>query len=227
MSNQTFQVNTDIWENIYSKNLAGAHLKYPCEDFIVTVSRHLLKNDVDSRKVLDVGCGSGNNLEFLSEVGFECYGLDVSASALEISRERLRQKGLGATLKQLREDRIYPFQNDFLDVVIAWHVLSYNDEECLMRVMKEIKRVLKPGGVLLATFPTFKEYRLVQSKQITKNTFEFVAEGSNQKGVIVIGAEKEEDVREIFNEFSDLDIGYSEISIRGITNSHWLVVGKN
>ena len=92
--------------------------------------------------------------------------------------------------------------------------------------MKEIKRILKPEGILLATIPTFKEWRIAQSRQLTRNTFQFMAVGSNQKDAIVIGAETEGDVREMFNEFSDLDIGYSEISIKGIINSHWLIAGK-
>ena len=44
-----------------------------------------MKNNVPLR-VFDLGCGGGNNLKFLHELGFEVWGVDASAKAVELTR---------------------------------------------------------------------------------------------------------------------------------------------
>lgn len=50
----------------------------------------------------------------------------------------------------------YPFEDNTFDVVIATHVLEHLDD--LVKVMKEIWRILKPGGVLKVTVPYFASH---------------------------------------------------------------------
>ena len=49
-----------------------------------------------AKRVLDLGCGAGRHVVFLAWKGFEVHGLDSSAEALRICRERLREAGLRA-----------------------------------------------------------------------------------------------------------------------------------
>lgn len=225
MENSVLQKNITIWDAIYKSG--GYLLKYPCEDLVVAVSRLLSGVQPKNNRLLDIGFGSGNNLEFFAGRGFQCFGVDISSCALTMVQTRLASAGLHAELKITTDNR-YPFADDFFDIVIAWHVLSYNDETSLEIALSEIRRVLKKnGGVFLATFPTYKEFRIAQGKKIAHNTFEFICSNSNQNGTIVIAAENEQDVRKIFSGFSILDIGYSEITVKGMTNSHWLICGEN
>ena len=221
-SKNVFQKNKSVWSNIYERGTAGAYLHYPCEDLVVAVRRCVLPR-LKNGKLLDIGFGSGNNLEFLAGLGFDCHGVEVSTAAIKISEERLQGLKLTAKLYPLTEGHVYPFQDQTFDLVVAWHVLSHNDSEGLQRTILEIRRVLKLGGILLATFPTLKDHRFVNSKRIADNTYEFIQDGSNQKGIIITVAEFEKDVREIFSTFTNIQVGYSEITIQGMTNSHWLV----
>jgi len=223
---EIFQKNKTIWDEIYSSKGAGSYLNYPCEDLVVVAKRCLSSAKISSGKLLDIGFGSGNNLEFLAGLGFESSGVEVSPAAIKITGERLSKLGLKAQLSHLAEGYSYPFADHAFDVVVAWHVLSYNDESSLRKTIQEIRRVLKPNGLLLATFPTLKDYRFVNSKRVKGNTFEFIKDKSNQNGIIITAVGTEDEVRKIFSPFQNIQLGYSEISIHRITNSHWLIVSQ-
>ena len=90
----------------------------------------------NSIKILDVGCGTGANLEMLANFG-EPEGVDVSDDALEFCR----QKGLKVH-KGLAEK--LPFEDESFDVVTALDVVEHLDDD--IAGLKEMNRVLKKSG---------------------------------------------------------------------------------
>ena len=96
-------------------------------------------------KILDVGCGTGANLEMLAQYG-EARGVDVSDDALEFCR----RKGLDAE-KGLAEE--LPFEDESFDVVTALDVVEHLDDD--VAGLKEMHRVLKKGGKTLIFVPAF------------------------------------------------------------------------
>jgi len=95
-------------------------------------------------KILDVGCGTGANLDFLQSQGYQADGIDKSEIALSFCRQR------GLKVRQSLTNQLDYTDNSF-DLVMALDVLEHiaNEQETL----KEIKRVLKPGGIFVATVP--------------------------------------------------------------------------
>jgi ubiquinone/menaquinone biosynthesis C-methylase UbiE len=96
------------------------------------------------QRALDVGCGTGHQLKALRERGYRVAGVDGSAAMLEYARSNnpgaeLRQADLGGL----------PYDDASFDVVICIEVLRYleDPQPCL----GEIARVLRPGGLCLAT----------------------------------------------------------------------------
>lgn len=96
-------------------------------------------------KILDVGCGTGANLEMLKNFG-EAEGVDVSVDALEFCRA----KGLKVH-KGLAEE--LPFADESFDVVTALDVVEHLDDD--VAGLKEMFRVLKTGGKTLIFVPAF------------------------------------------------------------------------
>ncbi|MGB7203567.1 MAG: class I SAM-dependent methyltransferase [Pyrinomonadaceae bacterium] len=96
-------------------------------------------------RILDVGCGTGANLEMLSQYG-EAEGVDVSDDALEFCRRKgLKvQKGLAETL---------PYDNDSFDLTTALDVVEHLDDD--VAGLKEMHRVTKRGGYSLVFVPAF------------------------------------------------------------------------
>lgn len=97
-------------------------------------------------RILDVGCGTGANLLMLSEYG-DAEGVDVSEDALAFCRERgLEQVKLGAAEK-------LPYHDDTFDLVTALDVVEHLDDD--LAGLREMRRVLRPGGRVLLFVPTF------------------------------------------------------------------------
>jgi SAM-dependent methyltransferase len=103
------------------------------------------KSKIQNPKILDVGCGTGGNLEMLAKFG-AAEGVDVSDDALEFCR----QKGLKAH-KGLAEN--LPFDDESFDVVTALDVVEHLDDD--VSGLKEMYRVLRRGGKTLIFVPAF------------------------------------------------------------------------
>lgn len=96
-------------------------------------------------RILDVGCGTGANLEMLKQFG-ESEGVDVSDDALEFCRKKGLKvhKGLAEKL---------PFEDESYDLVTALDVVEHLDDD--VSGLREMNRVLKKGGKTLIFVPAF------------------------------------------------------------------------
>lgn len=95
-------------------------------------------------KVLDLGCGPGVETKKLSLRGFDMQGFDISESLLKIAREKLPP----ATYVKGDMLRGLPYDESSFDGVFAKASLLHVPKESIEIVLKEILRILKPGGVL-------------------------------------------------------------------------------
>jgi len=112
-------------------------------DFVEAICRQV----TDRRpRILDVGCGTGANLLMLSQYG-DAEGVDVSEDALAFCRERgLDKVRLGAAEE-------LPYEDGTFDLVTALDVVEHLDDD--LAGLREMRRVLRPGGRVLLFVPTF------------------------------------------------------------------------
>ena len=96
--------------------------------------------------ILDVGCGTGANLELLGQFG-EAQGVDVSSDALAFCRQR----GLDQ-VKQGQAEAL-PYADGSFDLVTGLDVVEHLDDD--LAGLKEMRRVLRPGGRALMFVPAF------------------------------------------------------------------------
>jgi len=97
-------------------------------------------------RVADLGCGCGKTLEELPE-GFSGVGLDASATAAAFCRER----GVTAVVGALPGD--VPFAEGSFDAVILADILEHVEDDA--GAAAAAARLLRPGGVMIATAPAF------------------------------------------------------------------------
>jgi SAM-dependent methyltransferase len=105
-----------------------------------------LAGNVTGRRILDAGCGSGPLSAALRDRGAIMTGFDKSARMLELARQRL---GDDADLQVAELGRPLPFRDDSFDDVTASLVLHYLED--WGPALAELRRVLKPGGRLIAS----------------------------------------------------------------------------
>ena len=102
---------------------------------------------LDVRRVLDVGCGAGQELAPFTGSGALGVGIDVAPESAEVGRRQFARYDARARVAFVRAggERL-PFGAATFDVVICRVALPYMDNP---RVLAEIARVLAPGGILL------------------------------------------------------------------------------
>jgi SAM-dependent methyltransferase len=123
------EVDTRHWWHLGMRSLAGALL--------------------DGRlhgALLDAGCGTGGFLAWAAGTGAltRLCGIDLSAEAIELARETVPE----AELHAAPLDRI-PFGDAEFDVAVSLDVLQHVPEGVLDASLRELRRVLRPGGALL------------------------------------------------------------------------------
>jgi len=99
------------------------------------------------KKVLEVGCGMGIDLLQFARGGAEVYGVDLTEKGISLAKQRLSSAGSRASLC-VGDAEDLPFRAGYFDLVYAWGVLHHTPEP--ERAIREIYRVLKPGGRLIA-----------------------------------------------------------------------------
>lgn len=106
--------------------------------------------------VLDYGCGAGEVVAEGIREGFDTYGVDVFYDGGSF-REHARNTGMfGQRIFEMR-DGLIPFDDARFDVVVSNQVFEHIDDFTLP--LREITRVLRPGGVFINLFPSIVVWR--------------------------------------------------------------------
>ena len=98
-------------------------------------------------RILDAGCGSGRNMVELTAHG-TVTGVELSSVSVEIARRR----GVGDVLEGSILEM--PFPAESFDLAVSLDVIEHLDDD--LRALKELRRVVVPGGRLLVTVPAYQ-----------------------------------------------------------------------
>jgi SAM-dependent methyltransferase len=108
-------------------------------------------------RVLDAGCGAGRNLVFLLREGFDVWGVDESAEAVAQTRRLAARLAPHLEADRFRVEHVEAMSHASasVDVVISSAVLHFARDDAHWHAMvREMWRVLKPGGILFARLAT-------------------------------------------------------------------------
>jgi SAM-dependent methyltransferase len=105
------------------------------------------------KEVLDIACGEGYGSHLLAQVAANVTGVDIDAATINLAVRKYKHPRLrfleGSAVKM-------PVADASCDVVVSFETLEHHDQHKAM--MQEIKRVLKPGGLLIMSSPDKRYY---------------------------------------------------------------------
>lgn len=111
----------------------------------------------DPGRLLDVGCGSGQLLQFMQSLGWQVDGVDFDAKAAE----NAKSKGVQVHVGDLRAQG---FSDDCFDAVTMSHFIEHVHDP--ISLLRECRRILKPGGQLVVVTPNTESlgHRIYRNK---------------------------------------------------------------
>jgi len=95
------------------------------------------------KDVLEIGCGTGVHTRLLAESGARVTAIDLTPTAVELTRRRLELHGLAADVREADAERL-PFEDASFDFVWSWGVIHHSADTSA--IVRQVARVLRPGG---------------------------------------------------------------------------------
>jgi SAM-dependent methyltransferase len=123
---------------------------------LALLDAHLPPGSRGALRLLDAGCGTGGMLPHLRRYG-EVWGIDLSPYALPYAMRRVAACD-GAHLARASVLQL-PFADGAFDVVTSFDVLYHLDVTDDQAALREVRRVLKPGGLALIRVPAYDRLR--------------------------------------------------------------------
>ena len=218
--------NAHDYEKRYQE---GYGLQYP-ESHIIRVNKQILEWQLGMRggKVFDFGCGAGAHLKYFAEQGYEPFGCDTSATAIEAAKRALPEWSANLKVSAVNPDLPALFPARDLRIFMSNQVFYFLEDAGIRAVVEQAHRMVAPGGVFIATMmaPTCWYARYIQGE---RDGFKVVRlDTPRQKGELLINFKERDDLARLFAPFAPLHIGSYGSHIReeeGPTD-HWIFVGR-
>ncbi len=204
------------WNDIYKDGYLSF---WPSENIVRFALRTYgnKKNAILGVKILDFGCGGGNNTWFLAKTGFQTYGCDGSVCAIELTRKRLHRENLHANLWAGNFlDLKYP--DSFFDAIVDHYCIEANIIPDVAAILEKCHRILKPEGKLFSMMLSSDNVDMMKGEQIAPRTFSATTGSINARKRTIHFFTKDE-ARELIDKagFQKLDLNFEVFSSKGGT----------
>lgn len=197
------------WEQVFRRQEWG---KYPPEELVRFTARNFYKTpDRAAVRMLDIGCGTGAATWFLAREGFSASGIDGSETAIDIARKRFEQENLKADF-MVGDFLRLPYPDASFDCVVDVVALQHNRPEKIAETLREVRRILKPGGRVFSMMLSGRTRRREDLNAIKDKGFVHVFE--------------RDEIDRLFAEFRGVTVETVERTDRGNLIAHFIVTAE-
>jgi len=197
------------WDNIYKNYQKGgdawATLK---EELLPRFINFIENNKFKSKNALDIGCGTGKYLTYLKELGFTVEGIDSSETAIDMTREGLRDNSKLNCVNMFD----YEISIDKHDLIFSLSTIHHGLKKDVIALINKIYDKLIVGGHVFITLPDLESSKkwntFKNNKEIEPGTYTPMS--GPEKGLAHSFFSKEE-IEKIFSNFNNLKLELDEI----------------
>jgi len=173
------------------------------------ILKHLVESGkITPCKVIELGCGTGNSLIYLSTKGFDPTGIDISETAIDIAKKSASEKGVKCNF--ITADILGDLSgiHDEYDFVYDWQVLHHIFPEDREKYINNVYRLLKPGGQYLSVC-------------FSEDSPQFGGKGKYRKTPLetVLYFSSEDEIRELFGPVFEIE-ELKTVDIEGNVGTH-------
>ncbi len=182
----------------------------PEKEIITLVN--LLKN-LNIKKILDLGCGEGRHFRYLTDLGFDVYGIDIDEETIIKAKEKspdVKNKLITGYMQCL------PYSDNYFDAIISNQVIYHATRQGMQKTISEIYRILKNQGIFFITLQSRDGQEWRFGKKLESWTY--IASEGLDKGTIHHYVDLEE-INELFGKNNLLKVYLDE-------RNDWCVLGK-
>jgi SAM-dependent methyltransferase len=138
----------NTWEKEYKNPLFVTKKDGPQADTLRFL-KYLKKAEkfrVEDKNILDLGCGTGRNANYLADIGNKVIGIEISKMALNLAKERSKELGVEVDYRLGDIGEKYDVEDNSIDVVLDVTSSNSLNEKGREIYLKEVDRVLKNGS---------------------------------------------------------------------------------
>jgi tRNA (cmo5U34)-methyltransferase len=182
------------------------------------ITQAAVKSSMNIRRVLDIGCGAGNNtLKLLGQTSpFDCDLVDLSLPMLEKARERISEVNSGKVRVFQGDFRTVHLPDEAYDVILAAAVLHHlRDDEAWESAFRMIYRLTAPGGSVWITDLVWHEHPSVQAMMWDRyGDYLFSLGGEEYRSTVLSYIDKEDTPRPVTYQLDLLrKVGFQHVDI--------------
>lgn len=148
LDHMVYEQNVAFWDRAWG-GVKTPYTQMPKLPYIDTLPEKL--RQANTKRILDLGCGSGWLSIYLAREGFQVSGVDIATHAIELAKMWAAQENLDTkfTTADITE---LPYEASFFDAVVANSVFEHLTYELALDSLKQLKKVMRPGAVFFGCF---------------------------------------------------------------------------
>lgn len=165
----------------FCKNTIDADMSFCRDKFLKYLSA--------GASILDAGCGSGRDSVAFKQLGYHVTAMDASPKICQEAEKVLGQKVLCKTFEELDDENVY-------NGIWACASLLHVPKEKMVEVLHRLKRALKDGGVLYASFKYGEDEKIVSGRLFSYYNEQSLSALMRENGFEALEVFVTQDVRE-------------------------------